>query len=67
MSFVKLMNFKPQTPSKTPLRERSPSASHLMKFVFSPKKIESTLNVLTYNKSLRKKLNHPRKQPTKKA
>ena len=56
MSFVKLMNFKPQTASKNPLRVPSLSTSHLMKFAY-----------VSYNKSLRKELNHPRRQPAKKA
>ena len=70
VSAVKLIDFKPQTASKTPFREPSPAISHLMKFAFSPQKRETTLNVsirfVTDNKSLRKRVNHPRKQYTKK-
>ena len=69
VSVVKLMDFKPQTASKTPFREPSPAISHLLKFAFSPEKRENTLNVsigfLADNKSLRKKLNHLRRQCTK--
>ena len=58
VSVVKLMDFKPQTVSKTPFREPSPAISHLLKFTFSPEKSEYTLNVsirfFTDNKSLRK-------------
>ena len=68
---VKLVDFNPQTASKTFFREPSPAISYLLKFGFSAEKRESTLNVsirfLTDNKSLRKKkLNHPQRQCTKK-
>ena len=70
MLVVKLIDFKPQTASKTPFREPSPAISHLLKFAFSPEKREKTVNVsisfFTDSKSLRKKLNHPRRQYTKK-
>ena len=60
VSVVKLIDFKPQTASKTPFREPSPAISHLLKFSFSPEKRENTLNVstrfLTDSKLLRKKV-----------
>ena len=40
VSVVKLMDFKPQTTSKTPFREPSPAILHLLKFAFSPEKGE---------------------------
>ena len=60
VSVVKLVDFKPQTASKTPLREPCPAISHLLKFGFSLEKRENILKVpirfLTDNKSLRKKV-----------
>ena len=54
VSFVKLMNFKPQIACKTLFRETSPAISHELKFAFSLKKREITSNVsirfLTHNK-----------------
>ena len=71
VSVVKLIDFKPQTASKTPFREPSPAISHLLKFAFSPKKIENTLNVsirfLTDSKSLRKKFESSAKAAYKQA
>ena len=65
VSIVKLMDFNPQIASKTPFREPSPAISYLLKFIFGPEERENTLNVsikfLADNKSLRKKLNHPRR------
>ena len=62
VSVVKLMDFKPQTVSKTPFREPSLAILHLLKLAFSPEKREYTLNVsirfLTDNKSLTKKVEH---------
>ena len=59
VSIVKLMDFNPQTASKTPFGESSLAISHLLKVAFSPEKREDTLNVLikylTDNNSLRKK------------
>ena len=43
VSVVKLMDFKPQTASKTFFREPSPAISHLRKFAFSPEKREKVL------------------------
>ena len=52
------MDFKLQIASRTPFREPSAAISHLLKFAFSPKKGENTLNVpsrfLIDNKSLGK-------------
>ena len=45
MSVVELMDFKPQTASKTPFREPSPAISYLLKLAFSKKKKEEK-NVL---------------------
>ena len=60
MSVVKLMDFKPQTASKTPFREPSPAISHLLKFAFSPEEREKAVNVsirfLIDSRSLRKKV-----------
>ena len=71
VSVVKLIDFKPQTASKTPFREPSPAISHLMKFAFSPQKRETTLNVsirfVTDNKSLRKRVESSAKAVYKKA
>ena len=68
MSVVKLMDFKLQTAFKT--LEPSPAISHLLKFAFSPEKIEDTLNIsvkcLT-NNSLRKKVDSSAKAVYKKA
>ena len=54
------MDVKPQTVSKTPFREPSRAISHLLKSDFSPEKRGNTSNMpirfLTYNKSLRKKV-----------
>ena len=54
VSFVKLMNFKPQIACKTLFRETSPAISHELKFAFSLKKREINSNVsirfLTHNK-----------------
>ena len=71
MSVVKLMDFKLQTASKTPFSEPSPALSYLLKFAFSPEKIENTLNVLirflTDNKPLRKKVESSAKAVSEKA
>ena len=71
VSVVKLIDFKPQTASKTPFREPSPAISHLMKFAFSPQKRETILNVsirfVTDNKSLRKRVESSAKAVYKKA
>ena len=71
VSVAKIMDFKPQTASKTPFREPSPAISHLLKFTFSPEKREYTLNVsirlLTDNKSLKKKVESFAKSVYKKA
>ena len=70
MSVVKLIDFNPQSVYKTPFREPSPAIWHLLKFAFSPEKIENTLNVsigiLTDNKSLRKKVQSSAKTVYKK-
>ena len=72
MSVDKLIDFKPQNASKTPFREPSSAISDLLKFAFSPKKREKTVNVsirfLSDSEKLRKgkKLNHPRRQYTRK-
>ena len=62
MLVVKLIDFKPQTASKTPFRELSPAISNLLKFPFSPEKREKTVNVsfrfLTDISDSGKKLNH---------
>ena len=65
------MDFKPQTASKTPFREPSPSISHLLKFAFSPEKREKIVNVsirfLTDSKSLRKNVESSAKAIYKKS
>ena len=70
VSVVKLMDFNPQTASKTPFREPSPAISHLLKFAFSSEKRENTLNVsirfMTDNKSLRKEVESSAKAVYKK-
>ena len=69
MSVVKLMDFNPQTASKTPFREPSPAISHLLKFAFRPAKREyfKYFRFLTDNKSLRKKVESSAKAVYKKA
>ena len=65
------MDSKLQTTSKTPSRESSLAISHLLKFAFSLKKSENTLNpskrLMTHNKSLRKKVESSVKVVYKKA
>ena len=71
VSVVQLMDFKPQTTSKTPFREPSPTISHLLKFACSPEKREKTVNVsirfVTDSKSLRKKVESSAKAVYKKS
>ena len=58
VSVVRLLDFKPQTVSKTPFRKASLAISHFLKSAFSLEKQKNTLKVfikfLTDNKSLRK-------------
>ena len=60
------MDFNLQTTSKIPSREPSPTTSHLLKFAFSPKKRQNTLNMstkfLTDNKLSRKKVESSAKE-----
>ena len=45
MSVVKLIDFKPQTASKTRFTEPSRAISHLRKCAFSPEKTKDNLDV----------------------
>ena len=70
-SVVRLMDFKLRTVFKTTFRKPSSAISHLLKFSFSPKKREETVNVsvrfLTDSKSLRKKVESSAKAVYKKS